>query len=49
MQLELKKHNLVNYSNYLTKELVEGLNLYLFRRVGYEWKINDKNYSRKYL
>jgi stage V sporulation protein R len=31
--------------NYLTKELVEELDLYLFRRIGYDWKITDKNWE----
>ncbi|WP_066635211.1 SpoVR family protein [Desulfolucanica intricata] len=31
--------------NYLTKELVEELDLYVFRRVGYDWKITDKNWE----
>ncbi len=31
--------------NYLTKELVEEMDLYLFRRVGHEYKIVDKNWK----
>ena len=31
--------------NYLTKELVDDLDLYLFRRVGYDWKITDKDWE----
>lgn len=31
--------------NYLTKELVEELDLYLFKKVGYDWKISDKEWE----
>ncbi|MBM7854321.1 stage V sporulation protein R [Desulfohalotomaculum tongense] len=31
--------------NYLTKELVEELDLYLFRRVGHDYKITDKDWE----
>jgi stage V sporulation protein R len=32
--------------NYLTKELVEELDLYLFKKVGYDWKVTDKNWEK---
>lgn len=32
--------------NYLTKELVEDLDLYLYRRIGNEWKIVEKNWEK---
>ncbi|MBU4532276.1 MAG: SpoVR family protein [Eubacteriales bacterium] len=32
--------------NYLTPELVDELDLYLYRRVGYEWRVVDKNWHR---
>ena len=28
--------------NYLTKELVEELDLYLYKKVGYDWKVSEK-------
>ncbi|MCL6479431.1 MAG: SpoVR family protein [Peptococcaceae bacterium] len=31
--------------NYLTKELIEEMDLYLFKKVGYEWKITDKEWK----
>ncbi|MCL6611774.1 MAG: SpoVR family protein [Peptococcaceae bacterium] len=31
--------------NYLTRELIEDMDLYLFKKVGYEWKITDKNWE----
>ncbi len=31
--------------NYLTKELVEEMDLYLFKKTGYEWKITDKEWE----
>ncbi|MDO7787087.1 SpoVR family protein [Desulforamulus aquiferis] len=31
--------------NYLTKDLVEELDLYLYRRIGNEWKIVEKNWK----
>lgn len=32
--------------NYLTKELVEDLDLYLFRKVGHDYKIVEKNWEK---
>lgn len=32
--------------NYLTKELVEELDLYLYRRIGHDWKIVEKNWEK---
>ncbi|ABO50522.1 SpoVR family protein [Desulforamulus reducens MI-1] len=32
--------------NYLTKELVEELDLYLYRKIGHEWKIVEKNWEK---
>lgn len=32
--------------NYLTPDLVQALDLYLYRRVGYEWRVVDKNWRR---
>jgi stage V sporulation protein R len=32
--------------NYLTKELVEELDLYLYKKVGYDWKITDKEWEK---
>ena len=31
--------------NYLTKELLEEMDLYLFKKVGYDWKITDKDWE----
>ncbi|MEW5954139.1 MAG: SpoVR family protein [Bacillota bacterium] len=31
--------------NYLTKELIEELDLYVYKKVGYEWKVVDKNWE----
>ncbi|MGC7846623.1 SpoVR family protein [Desulforudis sp. 1088] len=32
--------------NYLTKEIVERLDLYVYRRVGHEWRVVEKNWER---
>lgn len=32
--------------NYLTAELVDELDLYLYRRVGYEWRVVDRDWRR---
>lgn len=32
--------------NYLTAELVEKLDLYLYRRVGYEWRVVDRDWRQ---
>jgi len=32
--------------NYLTRELIEEMDLYLFKRIGYDWKIVDKSWER---
>ncbi|BAF59824.1 MAG: SpoVR family protein [Pelotomaculum sp.] len=32
--------------NYLTRELVEKLDLYLYKKVGFEWKIVEKNWEK---
>jgi stage V sporulation protein R len=32
--------------NYLTKELVEELDLYLYKKIGYEWKIVEKEWEK---
>lgn len=31
--------------NYLTKELIEELDLYLFKKIGYDWKITDQQWE----
>ncbi|MHB8156867.1 MAG: SpoVR family protein, partial [Desulfocucumaceae bacterium] len=31
--------------NYLTKEIIDDLDLYLFKKVGHEWKITDKEWE----
>ncbi len=31
--------------NYLTKELMEELDLYLYKKTGYEWKVTDKDWE----
>ncbi len=31
--------------NYLTRELIEEMDLYLFKKVGYDWKITDKDWE----
>ncbi|MFZ5592463.1 MAG: SpoVR family protein [Bacillota bacterium] len=31
--------------NYLTRELIEEMDLYLFKKIGYDWKITDKNWE----
>lgn len=31
--------------NYLTEQLVEDLDLYLFKKVGYDWKVTDKDWE----
>jgi stage V sporulation protein R len=32
--------------NYLTRELVEDMDLYLYKKVGYDWKIVDKGWEK---
>ncbi|AGL01261.1 SpoVR family protein [Desulfoscipio gibsoniae] len=32
--------------NYLTRELVEEQDLYLFKKVGYDWKVTDKDWEQ---
>lgn len=32
--------------NYLTEELVEELDLYLYKKVGYDWKVVDKDWEK---
>ena len=32
--------------NYLTKELIDELDLYLFKKTGYDWKISDKEWEK---
>ncbi|MFX4263661.1 SpoVR family protein [Pelotomaculum propionicicum] len=32
--------------NYLTRELVEEMDLYLYKKVGYDWKIVDKEWEK---
>lgn len=32
--------------NYLTKELVEEMDMYLYKKVGYDWKIVDKDWEK---
>jgi len=32
--------------NYLTKELVDDLDLYLFKKMGYDWKISQKEWEK---
>lgn len=31
--------------NYLTREIIEEMDLYLFKKVGYDWKITDKEWE----
>lgn len=31
--------------NYLTRELIEDMDLFLFKRVGYDWKVTDKEWE----
>jgi stage V sporulation protein R len=31
--------------NYLTKEIIEEMDLYLYKKIGYEWKITDKDWE----
>ncbi|GBF32642.1 stage V sporulation protein SpoVR [Desulfocucumis palustris] len=31
--------------NYLTKELIEDMDLYLYKKAGYEWKVTDKEWE----
>ena len=31
--------------NYLTKELIEELDMYVYKKVGYEWRVVDKNWE----
>lgn len=32
--------------NYLTKELIEDMDLYLYKKVGYDWKIVEKDWEK---
>jgi len=32
--------------NYLTRELIEEMDLYLYKKVGYDWKITDKDWEK---
>jgi stage V sporulation protein R len=32
--------------NYLTKELIEENDLYLYKKVGYDWKVTDKDWEK---
>ncbi|OPY58899.1 MAG: SpoVR family protein [Pelotomaculum sp. PtaU1.Bin035] len=32
--------------NYLTKELIENMDLYLYKKIGHEWKVVDKEWER---
>lgn len=32
--------------NYLTRELVDDMDLYLYKKVGYDWKIVDKEWEK---
>lgn len=32
--------------NYLTKELVDDMDLYLYKKVGYDWKVNQKDWEK---
>lgn len=32
--------------NYLTKELVEEMDMYLYKKIGYDWKIVDKDWEK---
>ncbi|MDD4766204.1 MAG: SpoVR family protein [Desulfotomaculaceae bacterium] len=32
--------------NYLTRELVEDMDLYLYKKAGYDWKISDKEWEK---
>ncbi|MCL6557942.1 MAG: SpoVR family protein, partial [Firmicutes bacterium] len=32
--------------NYLTKELIEDMDMYLYKKVGYDWKIVDKDWEK---
>ncbi len=32
--------------NYLTKDLVEDLDLYLYKKIGHDWKVVDKNWEK---
>ncbi|GKU80260.1 hypothetical protein L3i20_v246570 [Paenibacillus sp. L3-i20] len=35
--------------NYLTKELVDELDLYIFEKKGPEWKITDKSWGKMFI
>ncbi|RKO67550.1 SpoVR family protein [Desulfofundulus salinus] len=32
--------------NYLTKELIEEMDLYLYKKMGYDWKVSDKDWEK---
>lgn len=32
--------------NYLTKELIEEMDLYLYKKMGYDWKVTDKEWEK---
>jgi stage V sporulation protein R len=32
--------------NYLTKELVDDLDLYLYKKMGYDWKVSEKDWEK---
>ncbi|WP_449241513.1 SpoVR family protein [Desulfoscipio gibsoniae] len=32
--------------NYLTRELVEEYDLYLYKKIGYDWKVSDKDWEK---
>ncbi|WP_078060836.1 SpoVR family protein [Desulfotomaculum copahuensis] len=32
--------------NYLTRELIEEMDLYLYKKVGYDWKVSDKEWEK---
>jgi stage V sporulation protein R len=32
--------------NYLTRDLIEELDLYLYKKIGYDWKITDKEWEK---
>lgn len=31
--------------NYLTKEIIENMDLYLYKKIGYDWKVTDKEWE----
>lgn len=31
--------------NYLTKEIIEDMDLYLYKKIGYDWKVTDKEWK----